>query len=76
MASPETVAPGGTGSIAITRDTMIFVTEGTLQISTDGGLTEITMPNPWFGAWVIGPDTTVEYRNARHETAIFNYMPS
>lgn len=74
MASPETVAPAGTGSVATVGDTMFWVTDGKLMLSTDGGTTEVECPNPGFQFLIVKDGLTVTWRNHRTETAILNYM--
>jgi hypothetical protein len=75
MASPQTIAAGGTGNTgALVGSYWFHLARGRrLKISTDGGTTynELTIN---FSSVVIS-DQTVTWLNPTDDTVVLNYMP-
>lgn len=74
MASPETIAPGGTGNTgALTGSYWFHLARGSrIKLSTDGGTTYNELTSG-FSSVVIA-DQTVTWLNPTGETAVLNYM--
>jgi hypothetical protein len=75
MASPETIAPAGTGNTGPLSGSYWFqLREGDrVELSTDGGTTYNTLDNNF--RHVVISDQTVTWRNPTARTVVLNYMP-
>lgn len=75
MASPETIAAGGTGNTgALTGSYWFFLREGRMiELSTDGGTTYNVLQGDFRN--VVIKDQTVHWRNPTDKPVVLNYMP-
>lgn len=75
MASPETIAAGGTGNTGVLSGAYWFQLKAgdRIELSTDGGTTYNELTSGF--KHVVITDQTVHWRNPTDKPAVLNYMP-